>query len=192
MNEEQQKKIDAQLEKGNRNPDTFRPRIVESSDAPVLSEKWLLEQDSDSVIVEVYLIGGKSLELEPFQVEVVRGLTLMQTLAIQEAMAAYPLDPKLLNPAYTPTKAESAELEKRHDIRRRATIAQAILNPAFTYNGEGTGIAIEARSEALVATLYDAYQVVNIPGKQAQFLKRFQDMGGDNRKSADGETASDS
>ena len=192
MNEEQQQKIDAQLEKGNRNPDTFRPRIVESSDAPVLSEAWLLEQDSDSVIVEVYLIGGKNLELEPFQVEVARGLTLMQTLAIQEAMAAYPLDPKLLNPAYTPNKAESAELEKRHDIRRRATIAQAIVNPEFSYNGDGDGIAIEARSEALVATLYDAYQVVNIPGKQAQFLKRFQDVGGDNRKSADGESASDS
>ena len=173
MNKKQQEKIDAQLEKGNRDPDAYRPRIVESSEAPVLSESWLLEEDSHTVTVEINLIGSKHLALEKFQVEVVRGLTLMQTIAIQEAVEAYPLDPKLLNPDYIATREERVELQKRHDIRRRATIAQAIVNPSFSYGGEGVGVPIDARSEALVSTLYEAYEVVNVPGRQAQFLERF-------------------
>ena len=173
MDKNQQEKIDAQLASGNRNPDAYRPRIVESSDAPVLSESWLLEEDSGTVTVEIHVIGSKSLALEKFAVEVVRGLTLLQTLSIQEAVEGYPIDPKLLNPEYKPSREERVALQKRHDIRRRATVAQAIVNPRFSFNGEGEGIAIEGRSEALVSTLYEAYECVNIPGRQAEFLNRF-------------------
>ena len=192
MNKEQQEKIDAQLAKGNRDPEAYRPRIVSSSGAPVLSEAWLLEEDSATVTVEIHVIGGKRLALEAFQVEVVRGLTLMQTLAIQEALEAYPIDPRILKEGYTPTREERVELQKRHNIRRRATIAQAIVNPAFSFNGEGEGIAIDGRSESLVATLYDAYEVVNIPGKQVQFQNRFPNVGGDpDGEGADVETTQD-
>lgn len=196
MNKEQQAKIDAQLAKGNRDPDAYRPQIVETSDAPVLSEAWLLEEDSQTVTVEVHLISSKTLRLEKHQVGVVRGLTLLQTMAIQEAVDAYPIDPRVLEPDYTPTKAESVELQQRHNVRRRVTIAQAILDPEtekpiFSYNGEGGSIPIEGRSEALVATLYGAYEVVNVPGKQVQFLNRFQDVGRVDRETTGTETASD-
>ena len=196
MNKEQQTKIDAQLAKGNRDPDAYRPQIVEASDAPVLSESWLLEADSQTVTVEVHLISSKTLALEKHQIGVVRGLTLLQTLAIQEAVDAYPIDPRVLEPDYEPTKAEAVELQKRHNVRRRATIAQAIVDPeteapVFSYNGEGGRIPIEGRSEALVSTLYEAYEVVNIPGKQVKFLNRFQDVGGDDRETLGTETASD-
>ena len=179
MKKAQQEKIDAQLSEGNRNPDAYRPRIVEASDAPVLSESWLLEEDSGTVSVEIHVIGSKSLALEKFAVEVVRGLTLLQTLAIQDAVEAYPIDPKLMNPAYKPTKSERMELQERHDIRRRATVAQAIVNPQFSFAGEGDGIPIEGRSEALVSVLYEAYEVVNIPGRQASFLERFPNVESD-------------
>ena len=200
MNKKQQEKIDARIEKGNRDPDAYRPRVVESSDAPVLSESWLLEEDTGTVTVEIQVIGGKSLALETFQVDVVRGLTLMQTIAIQEAVEAYPLDPKLTQPDYKPTPQERLELQKRYDIRRRATIAQAIVRkddsgdviPIFTYGGEGAGIPIEGRSESLVAGLYDAYEVVNVPGRQVEFLNRFPSVGGDDAGQATGdESASD-
>lgn len=196
MNKEQQAKIDAQLAKGNRDPDAYRPQIVESSDAPVLSESWLLEEDNHTVIVEVSLISSKTLRLEKRQVGVVRGLTLLQTMAIQEAVDAYPIDPRVLEPDYTLTREEKVELQKRHNIRRRATVAQSILDPEtekpiFSYNGEGGSIPIERRSEALVATLYGAYEVVNIPGKQVQFLNRFQDVGRNDGETTGPETASD-
>ena len=196
MNPEQQAKIDAQLAKGNRNPDAYRPQIVEASDAPVLSEAWLLEADSQTVTVEVHLISSKTLALEKRQIGVVRGLTVLQTMAIQEAVDAYPIDPRVLAPDYTATPTEQAALQQRHTVRRRATVAQAIVDPetaapVFSYNGEGGGIPIEARSEALVATLYEAYEVVNIPGKQVQFLNRFPDVGGDTGQTTGAETASD-
>ena len=191
MNKAQQAKIDAQREKGNRDPDAYRPQIVEASDAPVLSEAWLLAEDNPSATVEIYLVGSKTLVREPHQIEVVRGLTLLQTMAIQEAVEAYPIDPRVLDPVYTPTQAEKVALQQRHDIRRRATIAQAILSPRFSFNGEGEGIPIEGRSEALVATLYEAYEVVNVPGKQVQFLERFQDVGGDAGETPGTEAASD-
>lgn len=186
MNKKQQEKLDAQIEKGNRDPDAYRPRVVADSDAPVLSESWLLEEDAGTVTVEIQVIGGKSLSLETFQVEVVRGLSLMQTIAIQEAVEAYPIDPKLAQPGYKPTAEERIELQKRYDIRRRATIVQAIVNPRFTYGGEGEGIPIEGRSESVVAALYDAYEVVNVPGRQAEFLNRFPSVDGDDAGQADG------
>lgn len=179
MNKKQQEKLDAQIEKGNRDPDAYRPRVVADSDAPVLSESWLLEEDAGTVTVEIQVIGGKSLSLETFQVEVVRGLSLMQTIAIQEAVEAYPIDPKLAQPGYQPTAEERIELQKRYDIRRRATIVQAIVNPQFSFGSEGEGIPIEGRSEAVVAALYDAYEVVNVPGRQAEFLNRFPSVGTD-------------
>ena len=192
MNKQQQEKVDAQLEKGNRDPEAYRPRIVASSDAPVLNESWLLDEDSQTVIVEINLIGGKSLSLEKFQVEVVRGLTLMQTIAIQEAVEGYPLDPKLMNPDYTPTREERAELQARHDIRRRATVAQAIVNPSFSYGGAGDGVPLEGRSESLVSTLYEAYEVVNVPGRQVQYLERFPSVESDTAGEATGtESTSD-
>ena len=184
MDKEQQAKIDEQLEKGNRDPDAYRPRVVASSDAPVLSESWLLEEDSQTVIVEIHLIGSKSLSLEKFQVGVVRGLTLLQTIAIQEAVEAFPVDPKLLAPGYKHNAAEKAALQARHDVRRRATVVQAIVDPEtevqmFSYNGEGAGMPIEERSEALVKVLHGAYESVNVPGRQAVFLNRFPDVGRD-------------
>lgn len=196
MNQEQQKKIDVQLAKGNRNPDAYRPQIVEVSDAPVLSESWLLEEDSHVVTVEVHLISSKTLALEKHQVGVVRGLTLLQTLAIQEAVDAYAIDPRVLQPEYELTQSEKVELQKRHDVRRRATIAQVIVDPeteqpVFSYKREGGSVPIEARSEALVATLYEAYEVVNVPGKQVQFLNRFQGVGGADGKTAGADPASD-
>ena len=196
MNKEQQKKIDAQLAKGNRNPDAYRPQIAEDSDAPVLSESWLLEEDSHVVTVEVHLISSKTLKLEKYRTGVVRGLTWLQLSAIQEAVDAYPIDPRILEPDYEPTKAEKVELQKRHNIRRRATIAQAIVDPeteqpVFSYNGEGGNIPIEDGSEVLVSTLYEAYEVVNVPGKQVQFLNRFPDVGGDDGETTDTETPSD-
>lgn len=184
MNKEQQAKIDERLERGNRDPDAYRPRAVASSNAPVLSEAWLLEEDSQIVTVEIHLIGGKSLSLEKFQVGVVRGLTVLQTIAIQEAVEAFPVDPKILVPGYKHTAAEKAALQARHNIRCRATVAQAILNPEtevqmFSYNGEGGAIPIEGRSEALVSALYGAYESLNVPGRQAAFLNRFPDVGRD-------------
>ena len=196
MNKEQQAKIDAQLAKGNRNPDAYRPQIVEDSDAPVLSESWLLEEDSHVVTLEVYLISSKTLRLVKHQTGVIRGLTWLQLSAIQEAVDAYPIDPRLLDPDYEPTKAERVELQKRYNIRRRATVAQAIVDPkteqqVFSYNGEGGRIPIEARSEALVVRLYEAYEVVNVPGKQVQFLNRFPDVGRDDGETAGTEASSD-
>ena len=185
MDKVQQAKIDEQFEKGNRDPDAYRPRVVALSDAPVLSESWLLAEDSQTVIVEIHLIGGKSLSLEKFQVEVVRGLTVLQTLAIQEAVEAFPIDPKILVPGYNHDAAEKAALQARHDVRRRATIVQAIVNPSFSFNGEGEGIPIEARSEALINSLYGAYESVNVPGRQAAFLNRFPDVGRDKGEGTD-------
>ena len=191
MEKGQQAKIDAQFEKGNRDPDAYRPRVVESSDAPVLSESWLLEEDSQTVIVEIHLIGSKNLSLEKFQVEVVRGLTVLQAVAIQEAVEAFPIDPKILVPGYKHDAAEKAALQARHDVRRRATIVQAIVNPSFSFNGEGQGIPIEGRSEALVSGLYGAYESVNVPGRQAAFLNRFPDVGRDKREATDTGSVSD-
>ena len=74
LSKAQQAVIDNQLK--------FRPKIVEASDAPVLDESWLLEEDSQVVTVEVQLISSKTLKLETRKVGIVRGLTLLQNAAI--------------------------------------------------------------------------------------------------------------
>ena len=183
LSKAQQAKIDEQTQ--------FLPKIVDASDAPVLSEAWLLEEDSHIVCVEVQLISSKTLKLEKHQIGVIKGLTTLHQIFIEEAVDVFPIGEHVLKQDYTPTADENIQLEKRGNARRRATLSQAIIDPKteapiFSYGGEGGRIPIEGRSEALVKELYDAYQMVNVPGKQVQFLNRFQEVGRD----PEGETES--
>lgn len=193
MNQEQQAKIDAQLAKGNRNPDAGGPRVVEVSDRPLLTPEVLERDQRKFDIVEVNLAKGAArvvetsdapkltsevltrkakpiqtvefvFDTEFFQVSVRHGVPFHLEIAHARLLETFSERPK----------AAKMLAEKQRAVKQLFA-AKMISTPVFSYRGEpetyefsdgSTPIAcypIESCSLPLLDVLYRAYLSVNDP-----------------------------
>ena len=187
MNKEQQEKIDAQIEKGNTPPKPFR--VVESSDAPILTDKLIKDKGKKTYTVEFVF------DDDIYQIEVRRGMPMEFAVLLKVTADVYALRRKRSSEENQdadkqPEKeAEAARLRTEEDRHiKEITVASLHVStnkktkeimPVFSFNGKGGKIPIEDQSDLLLNALYNAVMEVQTPAGYADALSRFQRLSGD-------------
>ena len=127
-------------------------RLVESSDAPKLTADVLKTKGKPVKTVEMYF------EDQIFQVEVRDGKPL--SLEVEQM--------KLLL-EYEGQEGDRAAMEERDRIIANLLLGKMMVDPPFSYKGEGEGTPIETRSSVMIASLAEAFSAVNSPEEDAIF-----------------------
>ena len=108
-----------------------------------------------------------------YQVQVLRGVPLDVMTLIGKSFELFPSE--LLDDKEISVEAIE-ELTEKFNQQRSILVASMILNPIFSYNGEGSGehpYPVENLSENMLGTLFNAYRVVNVPKAGYDALRRF-------------------
>ena len=127
-------------------------RVVESSDAPKITRKVLETLGKPIKTVEIFF------ENLFWQVAVRDGIPL--ELEIKQL--------KMLL-EYADREGNPAAMEERNLEISRMLLSGMMADPQFSYKGEGEGAPIEARSPVMIASLSEAFSVVNTPQEDAIF-----------------------
>ena len=172
-------------------------RIVESSDAPILSADWFAQhRDTAYKTVEV-LLQKPDLSYEKQQVYVRRGKTLADQIAIEQALEAMLPKPKDVRTIlergednYTTKEAEW--VSDRDDLFRRMTLVRFLYQvpdkkrrksqppvPLFAWEPGDVGFDVHAVGKITVQELYRAYLRVNPETIPSAELDRFQGVQSD-------------
>ena len=126
-------------------------------------------------------------EDEIFQVTVLRGVPGEAAILLQSGFELYPLG-ELGKKMVDLSGTEIEQLEARNIAQRRVLVSSLIPGLNLSYNGQGNKNAfpVEDISQRYLATLFEAYRVVNIPTARRDALLRFQRLfGNGDRKSED-------
>lgn len=123
-------------------------RRVETSDAPKLTKEILQTKGKPVKTVEVFLNG------KMFQVSVRDGISLSVEIDRLKLILEYSEGKKGLS---------RAEEEEMNRAVMNLMISKMMVDPQFSYQGEGEGIPIEERSSVIVSGLSDAVAEANYP-----------------------------
>ena len=121
-------------------------RLVESSDAPKLTAEVLKTQGKPVKTVEMFY------EDQMWKVEVWDGKPLR--LEVEQM--------KLLL-EYEGQEHDRAAMEERDRVIANLLLGKMMVDPPFSYKGEGEGTPIENRSSIMIESLCNAYNAVNHP-----------------------------
>ena len=125
-------------------------RLVESSDAPKLTADVLKTKGKPVKTVEMFF------DDHMWQVACCKPLSLEV-----EQM-------KLLL-EYEDQEHDRAAMEERDRIIANLLLGKMMVDPPFSYKGEGEGTPIETRSSVMIASLAEAFSAVNSPEEDAIF-----------------------
>lgn len=112
-----------------------------------------------------------------YQVQVLRGTPLDTALLLGETFEAYPVGD--LGKKFIDMSADELEaVEKRSLAQRRVLVALMLPDVPLSLNGQERegAMPVEDLSEAMLATLFEAYRVANIPAAGLASLERFRAM----------------
>ena len=130
---------------------TRTARIVKKSTSPKLTKKVLVENAAPVKTVEIFF------DNQIFQVQVAHGRSIRLDI----------LHERLIKENNTPDTPEAlSELETRI---KHLTLAESIVSPAFSYQGNGEGHPIEKCSLVLLNALWQAVLSVNRPATPAVY-----------------------
>ena len=127
-------------------------RLVESSDAPKLTAEVLKTKGKPVKTVEMFY------EDQMWKVEVWDGKPLR--LEVEQM--------KLLL-EYEGQEHDRAAMEERDRVIANLLLGKMMVDPLFSYKGEGEGTPIENRSSIMIEALCNAYNAVNHPTKDEIF-----------------------
>ena len=127
-------------------------RLVESSDAPKVTREVLETLGKPVKTVEFFY------ENSFFQVAVRDGIPLELEIKQLKIMIAY-----------ADREGNPAAMEERDLEISRMLLSGMMVDPSFSYQGEGEGIPIETRSSVMIASLAAAFSAVNLPEEDAIF-----------------------
>ena len=127
-------------------------RLVESSDAPKLTAEVLKTKGKPVKTVEMFF------EDQMWKVEVRDGKPL--SLEVEQM--------KLLL-EYEGQEHDRAAMEERDRVIANLLLGKMMVDPPFSYKGEGEGTPIENRSSIMIEALCNAYNAVNHPTKDEIF-----------------------
>ena len=127
-------------------------RLVESSDAPKVTREVLETLGKPVKTVEFFY------ENSFFQVAVRDGIPLELEIKQLKIMIAY-----------ADREGNPAAMEERDLEISRMLLSGMMVDPSFSYQGEGEGIPIETRSSVMIASLAAAFSAVNSPEEDAIF-----------------------
>ena len=150
--------------------------------SPVEELKLLL-----NMLFEAYAVVNFPSEDEIFQITVLRGVPGEAAILLQSGFELYPLG-ELGKKMVDLSDTEIEQLEARNIAQRRVLVSSLIPGLNLSYNGQGNKNAfpVEDISQRYLATLFEAYRVVNIPTARRDALLRFQRLfGNGDRKEAD-------
>ena len=122
---------------------------------------------------EAYVKQHYPIEADWYQVKVLRGIPLDVMTLIGKSFELFPSE--LLDEQDIPHE-KIQELAEKFDQQRSIMVASMILDPIFSYNGEGSGkhpYPVENLSENMLGTLFNAYRVSNVPKAGYDALRRF-------------------
>ena len=112
-----------------------------------------------------------------YQVQVLRGTPLDTALLLGETFETYPVGD--LGKKFIDMSADELEaVEKRSLAQRRVLVALMLPDVPLSLNGQERegAMPVEDLSEAMLATLFEAYRVANIPAAGLASLERFRAM----------------
>ena len=124
-------------------------RLVETSDAPKLTVEVLKTKGKPVKTVEMFY------EDQMWRVAVRDGKTLR--LEVEQM--------KLLL-EYEGQEGDRAAMEERDRIIANLLLGKMMVDPPFSYKGEGEGTPIENRSSIMIEALCNAYNAVNHPTRR--------------------------
>ena len=166
-----------------------RLRVVETSDAPVFTDKLIKAKGKKTYTVEFVF------DDDIYQIEVRRGMPIHFAVMLQVTAEVYALRRKGINeenkdvekqPEVEAEAARLREEEDRHikEINVASLVVRTIkktkeIVPVFSLNGKGGKIPIENQSDLLLNALYTAVMEVQTPEGYADALNRFQAFIGD-------------
>ena len=127
-------------------------RLVESSDAPKLTAEVLKTKGKPVKTVEMFY------EDQMWTVEVRDG----KTLSVEVAHLKLLLE-------YGDQEGDRAAMEERDRVIANLLLGKMMVDPLFSYKGEGEGTPIENRSSIMIEALCNAYNAVNHPTKDEIF-----------------------
>ena len=127
-------------------------RLVETSDAPKLTAEVLKTKGKPVKTVEMFF------DDQMWQVAVRDGKPL--SLEVEQM--------KLLM-EYEGQEHDRAAMEERDRIIANLLLGKMMVDPPFSYKGEGEGTPIENRSSIMIEALCNAYNAVNHPTKDEIF-----------------------
>ena len=127
-------------------------RLVETSDAPKLTAEVLKTKGKPVKTVEMFY------EDQMWQVAVRDGKPL--SLEVEQM--------KLLM-EYEGQEHDRAAMEERDRVIANLLLGKMMVDPPFSYKGEGEGTPIENRSSIMIEALCNAYNAVNHPTKDEIF-----------------------
>ena len=130
-------------------------RLVESSDAPKLTAEVLKTKGKPVKTVEMFF------DDQMWRVEVRDGKPL--SLEVEQM--------KLLL-EYEGQEHDRASMEERDRVIANLLLGKMMVDPLFSYKGEGEGTPIENRSSIMIEALCNAYNAVNHPTKDEIFQVR--------------------
>ena len=127
-------------------------RLVETSDAPKLTAEVLKTKGKPVKTVEMFF------DDQMWQVAVRDGKPL--SLEVEQM--------KLLL-EYEGQEGDRAAMEERDRVIANLLLGKMMVDPPFSYKGEGEGTPIEDRSSIMIEALCNAYNAVNHPTKDEIF-----------------------
>ena len=127
-------------------------RLVETSDAPKLTAEVLKTKGKPVKTVEMFF------DDQMWQVAVRDGKPL--SLEVEQM--------KLLM-EYEGQEHDRAAMEERDRVIANLLLGKTMVDPPFSYKGEGEGTPIENRSSIMIEALCNAYNAVNHPTKDEIF-----------------------
>ena len=123
-------------------------RRVETSDAPKLTREILQTKGKPVKTVEMFLNG------KMFQVSVRDGISLSVEIERLKLIIEYSEGKKGLS---------RAQEEEMNRAVMNLMLSKMMVDPQFSYQGDGEGIPIEERSSVMIAALEHALSAVNYP-----------------------------
>ena len=121
-------------------------RVVESSDAPKITREVLETLGKPVKVVEFFYTDSF------FQATVRDGIPM--ELEIKRLKISL---------EYADQKDDRAAIIKQNMEVQQLFLSKMLVDPAFSFRGEGEGVAIESRSEVMLNALTEALNVVNAP-----------------------------
>ena len=129
-------------------------RLVETSDAPKLTAEVLKTKGKPVKTVEMFF------DDQMWQVAVRDGKPL--SLEVEQM--------KLLM-EYEGQEHDRAAMEERDRVIANLLLGKMMVDPPFSYKGEGEGTPIENRSSIMIEALCNAYNAVNHPTRRRDIIR---------------------
>ena len=198
MNKEIQEKIDKQVGEGKTPKKSFR--VVEVSDAPLLTDDFIKSKGKKTYTVEFVF------DDDIYQIEVRRGMPLEFSVLLKVTGEVYALR-RNRDAESKQSDGEDQQTQNTADVSQQRSeedrnIKQIIvasmvvrkdpktkeLIPVSSLNGKGGKIPIEDQSDLLLAAFHDVVMEVQTPEGYTDALHRFQTRSGDDGSGEDNRT----